>query len=171
MLKPDLKRFFFLSFYEISGMIVGIIWNPIIKMWFPRRKNVPIVPMLPPLRPLIDCTEYHVAWHILLCILTANRDDRNKWTVNDVKRKYVNPVKCLHMCINYYEFKFNTSAIFVLHSRYILILKKLKHLLWLVKLNTSWNMISCNVNQTGRGRELCDGNVPYDINQTSLTRN
>ena len=30
------------------------------------------------------------------------------------------------------------------------------------KENTSWNMISCEVNQTGRGREHSDDNVPSD---------
>ena len=40
--------------------------------------------------------------------------------------------------------------------------QKLKPLLWLVKLNTSWNTISCEVNQTGRGREHSDDNVPSD---------
>ena len=32
--------------------------------------------------------------------------------------------------------------------------QKLKPLVWLVKLNTSWNMISCEVNQTGRGEGI-----------------
>ena len=40
--------------------------------------------------------------------------------------------------------------------------QKLKPLLWLVKLNTSWNMISCEVNQTGRWRKHSDDNVPSD---------